>query len=130
MILETCQLLCTTHRVTGTAIPIPYKKTHVNHPCAIWTRESLQNYRWLLKLGFAQAQEYTHRYGKVHKSVQVLNWCQDNIPNLPDTAQTPFVQCMPDEYKDSDPVIAYRNLYRLGKAHLASWKNREKPEWF
>jgi len=39
MILETAQLLCGTHWVIGSEAP--YKLSHKNHPCAIWTRESL-----------------------------------------------------------------------------------------
>ena len=130
MILETCQILCSVHHTTGTSVTIPYKKTHVNHPCVIWTRSSIQNYHWLLKLGFAQSVEYTHRYGKIHKCHEVLKWCEQNVPTLPDIGLTPFVQCMDEQFKDVDTVTAYRNLYRLGKSHLASWKNRSTPSWF
>ena len=41
MVLETAQLLCSAHETA------PYKRTHYNHPCAIWTRSSLSNYMWL-----------------------------------------------------------------------------------
>lgn len=61
MIVETCQLLCTAHHLHGSEQP-PYRKTHVNHPCAIWARESRANYDWLIQLGFALSDEYTLRY--------------------------------------------------------------------
>ena len=44
MILETAQLLCCVHWVSG--VEAPYKKTHVNHPSSVWARESLTNYKW------------------------------------------------------------------------------------
>jgi phage-related protein len=50
MIVETAQLLCTAHHVSGTNGDIPYRKTHQNHPCSIWARESIENYNWLLTL--------------------------------------------------------------------------------
>ena len=51
MPLETAQLLCTVHWVCGGEAP--YKKTHLNHPSSIWARYSIENYRWLCKLGKA-----------------------------------------------------------------------------
>lgn len=45
MILETAQLLCSAHWLNGSEAP--YKLTHKNHPCAIWTRECVENYNWL-----------------------------------------------------------------------------------
>ena len=45
MIIESAQMLCTTHHILGAAAP--YKKIHVNHPCTVWTRESIDNYNWL-----------------------------------------------------------------------------------
>lgn len=29
-----------------------------------------------------------------------------------------------------DVVLAYRNYYKGGKAHIAKWSKREKPEWY
>ena len=74
MALETAQLLCTAFP-GGTA---PYKLTHFNHPCAIWCRESLKNYNWLIDHGIALCDEYQHRYGKTHKSKEVILWCKRN----------------------------------------------------
>ena len=48
MIIEYNQLLCSAHWLTGGEAP--YKLTHKNHPCAIWTRECLENYIWLADL--------------------------------------------------------------------------------
>lgn len=62
MILETAQLLCGVHWVTGKEAP--YKLSHKNHPCSIWVRSSLENYLWLCELGLELCDEYTYRYGK------------------------------------------------------------------
>ena len=44
MILETAQLLCGVHHATEQETPnVPYKLSHKNHPCAIWSRQSLTN---------------------------------------------------------------------------------------
>jgi hypothetical protein len=38
--------------------------------------------------------------------------------------------CMDDKYIISkDAVINYRTYYKIGKAHLHKWKNREAPPW-
>ena len=47
MILESAQLLCSAHHMLDSEIDVPYKLTHKNHPSAVWTRRSLQNYAWL-----------------------------------------------------------------------------------
>jgi len=126
MLLETAQLLCSVHD-PGEA---PYRRTHYSHPCSVWARASLQNYDWLVGLGEALAREYTRRYGKVHKSQRVVEWAEQNVPDLPSTGQTPFVLAMPEEYKQDCPVRAYRAYYR-GEKGWARWdKIGNVPEWF
>ena len=129
MILEGVQLLCGSHWTTGSEAP--YKLSHKNHPCSIWVRECVENYVWLCDLTMELCKEYTYRYGKTHKSQQVLEWCMTNIPNLPERGEiTSFALAMPDEYKVDCPVESYRNYYRGAKTSFASWKNRDIPEWF
>ena len=37
---------------------------------------------------------------------------------------------MPDEYKNEDPIVAYRN-YVIHEKHYAQWnKNRKQPTWW
>lgn len=127
MVLESAQLLCSAYP-DGVA---PYKRTHYNHPCSQWTRAALANWQWLLKHAYALSAEYTFRYSKVHKSHAVLDWLNNNPPNLPEEPQTPFAQCMPDVYKNPDPVVAYRAYYCGAKRHIASWnKSRSRPIWY
>jgi hypothetical protein len=131
MILETAQLLCGVHHMTPQVTPqVPYKLSHKNHPCAIWARESLSNYLYLCEMGLELGKEYTYRYGKKHKSIEVIEWCIVNKPNIPDIGFTTPAKAMPDEYKVDSVVESYRNYYIGAKNGFASWKNREKPFWF
>jgi len=135
MILETAQLLCSVHHVTDQVNDqvndqVPYKLSHKNHPCAVWARQSLSNYLYLCELGLELGEEYTHRYGKRHKSIEVVLWCILNRPNIPDIDFTQPAMAMPDEFKTDSVVESYRNYYMGAKINLASWKNREKPFWF
>ena len=43
---------------------------------------------------------------------------------------TPLAQAMPDEYKNEDPIVAYRD-YVIHEKHYAQWnKNRSKTTWW
>jgi len=37
---------------------------------------------------------------------------------------------MPDEYKDPDPVIAYRKYYINDKKEFSTWKLGNIPDWW
>ena len=130
MILETAQLLCGVHHMTNQITEAPYKLSHRNHPCSIWARESLSNYLYLCELGLELCKEYTYRYGKRHKSQDVIEWCLINKPNIADKEFTEPARAMPDEYKSNCVVESYRNYYIGEKSKIAVWKNRETPEWF
>lgn len=130
MILEHTQLLCSVHHIINSEYKPPYKLTHKNHPCAIWVRESLSNYLYLIELTLEICKEYTHRYGKTHKCEQYVSELKENLPEIPDIGFTTPALAMPNEYKEKDPVTSYRNYYIYGKTKLHIWKNREKPEWF
>lgn len=107
-----------------------YKPTHVNHPCNVWVRESLDNYVWLCWSTIFLCREYSHRYGRTHAGEIVVKELSKNFPKLPIKGLTPFAQAMPEQYKNENAVIAYRNYYMGEKRHIANWKNREVPEWF
>ena len=153
MILESCQLLCTAHRVldgdqfigkTATGRNIKrwllsdernetlYTATHVNHPSAVWCRSASENYMWLWVLLNELCKEYTYRYGKVHKCessglVARLKQMPNNIARGHFTDPTP---AMPDQYKiPGDGVQSYRNYYNGEKQRMFSWKKRQVPEF-
>ena len=118
MTLETAQILST---VTGG----PYRPTHTNHPSVIWAS---QHASWVLEHFKALLDEYTHRYGKAHKSGEVLA-SLSSLP--PDAAWRDPPQCMPNHYQVADTVRAYRLYYRGDKARFAKWqRGRAAPDWF
>ena len=127
MILESVQILSTVRRKYG--LDAPYKPTHANHPCTLWTGESSANYQWLWDLAFWLGQEYTRRYGRMHKSATLLSSVYDCEP-IPKGRLTPFAQAMPDQYKHPNPVKAYRNYYLGEKREMSRWTNRATPVWF
>ena len=128
MPLETAQMLCTAIWQTGNEAP--YKPTHKNHPCNLWLMQSLENFNWLTELGVQLCKEYTHRYGKTHKSEAVIRWCIDNKPNLPEKPMTLPALAMPEEFKvDGDTVGSYRRYYCGSKSHLHKWTKRDIPQF-
>jgi hypothetical protein len=84
----------------------------------------------LVKHGLGLAREYALRYNKAHKSTEVIEWAGINKPDILDLGLLPFAQAMPDQYKDADPVVAYRKYYINDKARLAKWKHGNVPAWF
>ena len=126
MILESAQMLCAVHP-EGTA---PYKRSFYNHPCTKWVRESARNYEWLLLHAYALCDEYTRRYGKVHKTEEVIEWCDNNRPELPNIGLTKQPTCMPDYCKTESVVESYRKYYINEKAKFAKWKDGNVPEWY
>lgn len=127
MILESAQILCTVNTMYG--LPVPYRSTHVNHPCVKWAAKSAQNWLWLYRLAHYLNLEYKYRYGKCvnHKSWDVIESL--DVPRIPQVEMTPFYQAMPEEYKTSDPIKAYRAYYKYGKVHLHMWTKRKEPYW-
>ena len=136
MILETAQLLYTCHWILNAdgLPPESYKKSHINHPCAIWVRESLANYLWLCELGNYLCEEYTFRYKKTHKTQQHLAWLHAHPPpTLQDTGITTIRLAMPDQYKHPNPVQAYRNFYihsKFQERKIVNYTTREWPPFF
>lgn len=153
MQLELAQLLSTAHRVLdgdlvvelsdsgrkvkrwklndSTREAILYSATHINHPCAIWVRQSKENYEWTRNLLVALSKEYSYRYGKTHKIFRTdlgdaLKSCPDSIKSI---GLTKFAQAMPDEFKHADAVEAYRRYYNGAKQRMHSWKKRDVPSW-
>lgn len=131
MILETAQLLYTAHWVYESPLPEgAYRKTHPNHPCARWVRESLANYTWLCRLGMALCAEYTFRYNKTHKTQGHLTWLSTHSPGgLVDVGWTLPRLAMPEEYHDNDPVTAYRMYYVGAKSRLLAYTKRLAPDF-
>ena len=134
MIVEYAQLLSTAHHVIDgdAARPDLYRTTHKNHPSAVWVRQSVEHYGYVRDLLLALGEEYTRRYGKVHKTMRDIAPALILPPHgmAMNDGWTNPPQCMPDEYKRPSTVAAYRAYIRGAKRHFAKWTNRTAPSWF
>jgi CHAD domain-containing protein len=152
MILELAQLLSTAHRVlqgelyidasSGRKIKrwklrsnletVLYKATHINHPSAVWVRESAEHYRYTYELFRALCKEYTYRYGKVHATeVKLLHVLKDTPEDIPEVSFIEPPQAMPEYCRvRGDSVQAYRKYYLTEKRSMLQYKIRNKPDWF
>jgi len=166
MILESCQLLSTARRLIDGAPTIEkryvqgslparfrnikrwvladnpaadkiiYQATHINHPSAVWVRQSWENYVWLSDLTFALIDEYKYRYGKNHKCEVVARYLAyppvNNFPQKGFTQPTPAMDKKYLIYTNGiiNSSLSYRNYYINGKRHLAKWTKRDNPDWF
>lgn len=154
MVVETAQLLSTAHRVLdGELVKRPsvsgkrmvkyyeldcyeaeltyYKVAHINHPSAVWCRETSANYDWLYKHFVALCNEYHNRYGRFHKTdLRLMQPLRNKPLNIKKGPLTEFPQAMPDDCKQKDVVLAYRSYYNKYKSDFAKWKSGLVPEWF
>lgn len=126
MTLESAQILSTVLHSHG--LQCPYKPTHRHHPCVKWAAESRGNYSWLFQHFSALLEEYSYRWGKHHACGRFLSVLEAPLLGE-ETSMTPFVQCMPQEYKDPDPIKAYRAYYLGEKMGFSKWTRREPPTW-
>lgn len=129
MIVEYAQLLSTAHHVMGTSLNKfdLYAQTHANHPCAIWVRESLANYRYTLELALELCKLYSKRTARRHASQDILELLR--TPPLLSKFEmgdiiTRHAQAMPDKYKNSDVTVAYTK-YLIDK--YIDWINHPRP---
>lgn len=162
MILESAQMLSTAHRVLDGKMEVIksknnrnvktwilederettlYKSAHVNHPCSIWCRESMNNYFWLFNHFKTLCDEFTHRFGKIHKSQSLLDVLQDPPKVFRSIYKTqtltPFAVAISEQIypgvktMSDDPVLCYREYYRRKNAEQfeMKWTKREQPEW-
>ena len=126
MCLESLQLLSTAiNHYGGNA---PYKSTHYNHPASIWTRESYWNALWLYKHFMALCNEYTARYGKIHKCETYAKQIESQLYLIPSIGvnRTPFVNCT--KFKDIENVLVAYQVALADKWEQDSLKGYE-PKW-
>lgn len=102
----------------------------INGELVNWLYSSLSNYNWCVKYGLEISKQYTKRYGKIHKSQAVIEWCKDHQPDISDIGITKMPQIMPDIYKSDDTINSYRQYYIKEKKRFAKWKLGNIPQWF
>jgi len=136
MLIESCQLLATAHHYYGEGENVTYKPTHVNHPCAVWVRESALNYGYVADMAEALGREHYFRFGTNHASQAVLRKELTSAPEAMRMLPFKFTeppQCMPEEFHEEDYVEAYRSYY-ASKADTMNlkWERKDDnaPFWF
>ena len=113
-----------------------YKAVHFNHPSTVWTRESDKNYMWHYNHMLALGEEFELRFGKKHKTIELLKDVLVNIPKniRKTTTVTPIRLAMaayPQCIVENDGVQSYRNFYIADKREFAKWeKGRNAPTWW
>ena len=140
MIVETFQMMGSAlrrHGATDCQMPLtqagkPLKGGYHHHPCTVWAGDTRTNFNWLGLHGLNLCNEYIARYKKYHSCHNKIAYMMDlGIDIIPSGRQTPYAQAMPDEYKNSDAVTAYRNYYFNEKKYFAKWeKGSPTPEWW
>lgn len=152
MILELCQLLSVAWHMLDTNEAVIhqsngniYRKTHFNHPCAIWTRAHINNYNYVVDLALELCNEWRYRYqhadDKKHDCEPKLVFLRDHpppsIPRFdilptpvnPKSFTLPMPQAMPDECRVKPTLesvnacqSAYRQYYMSShKSELRCW---------
>jgi hypothetical protein len=137
MLLESVQMLscalilhnCPEHRLPMTKSGKPYRGGYKHHPCSVWTGKSRDNYIWLLRHAIQIGKEYIDRFDNIHACLPCLDACQRSACFIPKGYLTPFAQAMPEEFKNKNAILAYRNYYK--SKEFATWnKGRIAPIWW
>lgn len=140
MILESLQLLWCAHyfddstKIFTTAEKNniqPYRKSHYNHPCAVWVRQDLSHYMWLVEHVAALHEIYYDHFGnKKHKSYPHINFLKKHPPNIPHLLFQQPPQAMPEPRKTTLSVNAYRSYYLNEKSYFLDYRcTRPLPEF-
>lgn len=139
MILETGQMLCTAYRYYASQYGWPptfdgiYKETHKNHPCNVWLRKNINNYKWVLNLFAALVDEKVYRTGKTHLSYTKLWPHLTIIPHRFEYDVPAFTfDCSNVSVKLNSVFANYKqcliNKWR-NDLKQPTWTKRGPPEW-
>ena len=146
MVVESAQMMASAlrrHGATDEQMPLtksgtPYKGGYHHHPCTVWAGDSEANFIWLARHAIELCVQYENRFGKVHACrdpihlmIGLIFLFADKYPS-PKAALTPFAQAMPDEYKDDDPVVAYRAYYmsKIDSPGGVHYRHTSPPDWW
>lgn len=144
MILESAQMLSTAIRtVTDNDASICeglYRKTHTNHPCNIWVRETRANFMWLVAHASTMANYKATRDGKRHRSMEIIVNALRRSRVIPEGEQTPFANSAANQdhgvdfKSEPNTYSAYRKYLVarwLSDKRMPTWKGdaRACPDW-
>lgn len=101
-------------------------RRHLNHPCSKWTRESRENFNWLLSHAYELCNISSRRSGKESKVYTYLVRCEMWADSLqfPNRGLTPFANAT-GSVVSNGIVETYRGYYRTKKTHLASYSGKK-----
>ena len=133
MIIESCQMLCTTARLYGEETR--YKKSFENHPMTKWVGESFWNFSNVVTLAQSLKWAFESRHNKTthgcddvisHMHTLIRGKFYKKFPIIDHNTNMPL--CMPHEYKiDGNTVESYRN-YFANKPNLRYY-HTPPPDW-
>ena len=136
MTLETAQILSTAWRIRysadypGVADGLGlYKSTHQKHPVVLAAVADQDYFDWLVEHGYALADEYQRRFGKVHASLRVI-WQFTRERSTGSLVNAPY--CGPVEHQTDSIVESYRRYLRAKYQQWGSdarWTNASPPAW-
>ncbi len=124
--IEAAQLACNArlfHKMGA-----PYRPAQMYNRMSLFSRSCVRAYLFTCEYGLSLCKEYTYRYGKIHKSQEVLLDCLQNIPPLPNS-RIKFILNMPFYCQKQNVVESYRCYYNREKRHLFKWTKRQKPKF-
>lgn len=124
MILECAQLLSTA--ITQHGGTSPYKSTHHNHPCTIWTAASRENAQWVFQHMMALSEEYSARFSKTHRTTRLYStMLYEGLSYIPSKGLQPFINCTTSHKHIQDVHAAYY-CELLKKWYL----DKRPPKWY
>lgn len=138
---ESSQLIATAFTLEQLASPdCPRNKDgsvrrHFNpkHGSAIYTRNSVGNFLWVLNHGLALCEEYQRRYNKRHFNHDFLIWAHRNSGSISfsNINEEPLYLAMPDKYKSYPQDWMCYRAYINGEKTYCKWPSIDKiPIWF
>jgi hypothetical protein len=138
---EVLQIISTVWRVT---CPIIYDQYHrkdilirpwvvAEHPVIQWTMASEESYLWVLTFFTACLEEFEFRRKKKHVyHAKLEELVRLGVPPVPKgfVYMSQQYQAV-GQYKNDDPVVAYREFYQKEKRDFAKWRwGRDAPDWW
>lgn len=110
----------------------PYSISHINHPCTVWARGSIENFNWLLDCTEELCHEFFNRWkNQQHSIKKIIEWMKQNPPKLESKGLQTFAMAMPEFYRSEDPIESYRRYYAFKKTYMkVAWdKLNNTPHW-
>lgn len=131
---ESLQLMSNAHHYKETKLSgAVFAETHMNHPCSVWVRESINNYLWMVDYCKWLFREWGFRYGTAHQSELVYELLQ-KPPGLPYVSEngTKPPLAMPEKFHHPNFIASYRRYYRSKAVTMKMlWlRGRMAPDWW